>query len=56
MKDIKAARYAYNDGIIDAIIWVRRKCNPANAMTKHIIVPELFQAVEEGNLHYEVEK
>lgn len=34
MIDIKAAREAYDEGIVVDIIWVRRKYNPAGAMTK----------------------
>ena len=56
MIDIKAAREAYNQGIIDDIIWIRRQFNLADAMTKPSILPELVQALETGKLHYEVEQ
>lgn len=35
MIDIKAAREAHNEDIIDDIIWKRRKYNVAEAMTKY---------------------
>lgn len=56
MIDIKAEKEAYNDGIIDDIIWIRRKINLADVMTKPTILPKRYKAVDEGKLRYEVEE
>lgn len=53
--DVKAAREAYNDGIIDDIIWIRRKYNPGGAMAKAAILSESIAAVK-NQLHFEVEQ
>ena len=34
MIDVKAAREAYNQGIIEDVMWIRRDYNLADAMTK----------------------
>lgn len=39
MIDVKADKEAYNDGIIDNIIRIRRKLNLADVMTKTTILP-----------------
>lgn len=56
MIDVKAGREAYNEGIIDDVIWVRRKYNLADAMTKASILPEFVEALEKNKLYYEVEQ
>lgn len=56
MIERKAAREPYNDVIIDDSIWIRRKFNLADAMTKPTILPELVELDDTGKLHYEVEQ
>lgn len=56
MIDIKASREAYNVGIIDYIIWIRRKYNLADGMTKSAELPELFKSISDGKLYYEIEQ
>lgn len=51
MKDAKAAKEANNDGIIDGIIWIRRKFNLSDAMTKAKILPEFLEALEPNKFH-----
>lgn len=46
MIDVKAAREAYNEGIIDDVIWILRKYNLADAMKKASIVPELVEELQ----------
>lgn len=55
MIDVQAAREAYNDGIIDDIIWIERKYNLADAMTEKEVMPEFVEKTLETNkLHYEI--
>lgn len=54
-KYAKAAREAYNDGVIYDIIWIRSKYNRANAMKKGAILATFLTAIEKIQLHYEVE-
>lgn len=54
--DLNAAIETYNDGIIDDIIWIHRKCNLAGTITTPTILTELLQAVDEWNTHYEVQQ
>lgn len=56
MVDVKAAREAHNEGIIDDMIWIRRKYNLADAMTESAILPEFITAIEKNQSHYEVEQ
>lgn len=42
MVDVKAAKEAYYDEIINAIVWIRRKFNLVDGMTKADILPELI--------------
>lgn len=39
---VKAARKAYNNGIIDYLIFIRRKHNLSDALTKFAILPEFW--------------
>lgn len=45
--DIKEARDAYNDSIIDGIIWTRRKVNINNKMAKKTISKNYVEATEQ---------
>lgn len=56
MLDVKYANEAYNDVIIDGIIWIRRKLNMADAVTKSTILPECFESLDKSQLHYEIEQ
>lgn len=56
MIEIKAAIEACNDGIIDDIIWIRRKFNLAGVMKKPPILAKLVQVSDESKLHYEMEQ
>lgn len=38
MIDVKAEREALNDGIIGGMIWIRRKYNLGDAMTKAAVL------------------
>lgn len=49
--DINDAWEPYNYGIIDDIIWIHRKFNLADAMTKPMILLELVQPLKEIKLH-----
>ena len=55
MIDIKAAREAYNEDIIDSVTWIRRQYNLADAMTKPAINNELTKALDNGTVVYEIE-
>lgn len=52
---VRAAREAYNEGIVDDIIWIRLTYNLSNSMTKSIILLQLFEMMETGNIYCEVE-
>lgn len=52
----KIGKKAYNEGIIDDIIWLRRKFNIADTMTKLVILSEFFEALYQTNLHSEKEE
>lgn len=39
MTNVKAARKVYNEGIVDDFIWIRRKFNLSESMTKAAILP-----------------
>lgn len=52
---IKEAREAHNDGIFDDIISIRREYNVSDRMTKSTILPEFFNKIIHGIIHYEVE-
>lgn len=54
MINVKDAREAYNDGIIDDVKWIRMNFNLADAMTKATILSEIFE--DTNQLHYAVEK
>lgn len=56
MVDIKAARDAYNEGIVNDIIWIRLEYNLSDAMTKHKILPQLFDLLQTGKIKSEIEK
>ena len=56
MIDIKAARQAYNEGIISDIIWARRDYNLGDAMTKAKIMPLLMEVMKTGKIKYEIEQ
>ena len=56
MIDIKAAREAYNEGIIEDIVWIRRQFNLAHAMTKAQINQDLVKALNTRKIKYEVEQ
>lgn len=56
MIDIKAAREAYNQVMIDDIIWICKPFNLADAMTKETMPPEHVQALESGKIYYEVDQ
>lgn len=49
MIDVKAASEAYNDGIIDGIIWIRVKFNLADPMTKAVILAEFVESLNRIN-------
>lgn len=51
MINVKAARETSNDGIIDENIWIYRKFNLADAMTKAVIPQEFVEALETNHLH-----
>lgn len=53
MKDVKEA---YKDGVIDDIIWIRRKYIQADAMKNTAIISEFMAAIEKNQLQYEVEQ
>lgn len=55
MSDVKADR-AYNEGIIDDTILIRRKFNIAGAMTKPSILLEFVEALKNNQLHYGIEQ
>lgn len=54
--DVKAAREAYDDGIIDDVICIRRNFNLADLMTKTARTPEFVEALHQNQLHYEIEQ
>lgn len=54
MIDVKAEREAYNDGIINDILWIRTQ-HRVDAMTKDDFLPEFITAIEMNQLHYHVE-
>lgn len=60
MINIKAAREAYNEGIVENIIWIRRNYNLsdalADAMTKSGISTEFLDAIRKVKIHFEVER
>lgn len=56
MIDGLAAREAYNSGIVDDIVWIRRKYNLGDSMTKLEIMPEFVKAIEANRIHYEIEQ
>ena len=56
MIDIKAAREAFNDGIIEHIVWIRRQFNLADSVTKAQINQDLVDALKTGKIKYEVEQ
>lgn len=45
MIDMKTSREAYNNGIIDVIIWFHRKFNIADAMKKPTTLRELCSTI-----------
>lgn len=49
-----AAREAFNEEIIDYIIWIRRMYNLVDAMTEIAILPEFVEAIEKKQLYYEL--
>lgn len=55
MVDIKNGREAYNEEIINDIIWVRRKYNRADDMTKTQINNELVNAIDNSQINNEVQ-
>lgn len=52
----KAAGEAYKDGIIDDVIWIRRKYDLANFVTKATILPQLVEMMETRKRTYEIEQ
>ena len=56
MIDVKAAREAYNQGVIEDVMWIRRDYNLADAMTKSNILPQLIKVMETGKIEYEIEQ
>lgn len=54
MIDVKAAKGAYNDGIIDDIVTMRRKYDVTDAMTKAAHLLEFNKYIEKNKLHYEI--
>lgn len=56
MIDVKASREAYNDGIVEDSIWIRRSYNLTNVMTKTSILAQLLDVIETGNIEYEIEQ
>lgn len=55
MTGIRVSKEAYNDQIVDFIIWIRPKFNQADTMTKTGINAECRRALKDGKLRYEVE-
>lgn len=55
MIDIKAFIQAYNDEIINDIIWMRRNFNLADVRTEIATKHELIQALDRESLHYEIQ-
>ena len=56
MIDIKAARQAYNEGIISDIIWIWGDYNLGDAMTKANVMPLLVEVMKTGKIKYEIEQ
>lgn len=56
LMDTTAAREAYNERIVDDIIWIRRKFNTADSMMKPAIPSDLVHAVQKRKIHYEIEQ
>lgn len=52
MVDVKVAREAYKEGIIDDIICIWRKCNLADAMTEKAIPLEFIEPLHKNYPHY----
>lgn len=52
------AREAYDDGIIDEVVWIRRKYNLADStcMTKATILQQLVEMMETEKRNYEIER
>lgn len=56
MIDAKAAREEHNDGIIDDMIWIRRKLYVGDDMKNAAILPEFIEALNNNQLLYEIEQ
>lgn len=56
MIDIKAKREAYNEEIVNGILWIHRKCILADSMTKYGISTEVLDEIRSGKINYEVEQ
>lgn len=54
--NVQAAWGSYNEGIIDDVIWIKRKFNLRDAITKEAILLEFVEALDKNKLHYEVEQ
>lgn len=54
MIDIKAAREAYNEVIINDLIWIRMDYNLADTMKKSKVLPQLVAVMKTGKTKYEV--
>lgn len=56
MRHVKAAREAYNGGIIDDILWIYEKFQQEDEMTKEDLLPEFVIAFLKNKFHDEVEQ
>lgn len=57
MINVKAAEEAYNEGIFEHVICIRRNYNLADVLlTETSILPQLMEVMEIRNIEYEIKQ